>query len=296
MPVNPRWKPKNLHKHFLQLIQNPENQQYSLVQPQQQIEAYLQPSSSDLIPSTSLSLLSGWHSINFIVKILARDQEGIVDIYRSLRYDLWELLGIARLYEMDQRKNKGSRLSLNRSSLVLAKAITLGCFQEAEHIGQILLTGIHTGLFYGLTGSGSNLAPFVLNLFCQWKSFPLPIEGISGLLDFYQKILMSWKSEGLVELETGLQDACDFHTFRSQTHTQKEFFEFCDPEYRIYPVEILMVSRLRQTLGLSLPQMNHPLMNSPLGRLYDVIDFPEDPLLERLITKFKKDLGIVVNF
>ena len=82
-----------------------------------------------------------------------------------------------------------------------------------------------------------------------------------------------------------LLGACDEHTWR--VSGRKAGAGYVGTEFQWYgrfPVEILFIFRLREELGLPNPALNHPLMNTALGKL---------PTLSE--TKGKRNLGELVG-
>jgi len=121
------------------------------------------------------------------------------------------------------------------------------------------------GCFYGV--SQNKLTPFVLRLFAKWKNIALRNdEFLFAIPEPYQDVLQN-VNHTADEIQTALVKACDFHLSRSKENTDRETYEFADPVYAIYPVEILFFLRVRQLLGLSNPEIDHSLLNSPLGKL-----------------------------
>jgi len=175
------------------------------------------------------------------------------------------LLGtVSGLKNLQQPK---PRIPFNEQGLLLAKAFALGLVSEGEAIGRDSLSGLKDGRFYGL--DQNKLTPFVLSVFAKWKNIAtLPEEFPFVIPDGYQELLQNL-TEGPDEIRPAIVKACNFHLSRSKEHTDSETYEFADPVYAIYPVEILMVFRIRQMLGLSNPEVDHPLLNSPLGQLPD---------------------------
>ena len=163
-----------------------------------------------------------------------------------------------------ESKPKG-RISFNDQGLLLAKSFALGLVAEGEAIGYQSLAGLKDGRFYGL--EVNKLTPFVLKLFAAWKNIELSAaEFPFRIPDAYQAVLDNLTGTA-DEIRAPIVSACDFHLSRSKEHTDNETYEFGTPVDAIYPAEILFVLRIRQLLGLSNPEVEHPLLNSPLGKL-----------------------------
>ena len=162
----------------------------------------------------------------------------------------------------------------------MARAAALGLLQDCGILGQILLEESETGLFQR---DSSMVAPFILRLFCQWQGIEAASLGSdSEEPEEYREILASWPTASSEEMGRLLERACDLHLDRAHEHTDDDTFEFADQVYAIYPVEILMVFRLRKERGLSVPAVEHPLMTWPMGKLVDEVAPERDDLLMRV--------------
>jgi hypothetical protein len=95
----------------------------------------------------------------------------------------------------------------------------------------------------------------------------------------FDALLANWRSASAADLAPLLLAACDRHTHQSRsTDTDTEF----DLPFRAFwydPYEILAVLRLRASAGLDNPALDHPLMNTPLGRLLP----PSAPVLDEVL-------------
>ena len=272
--------PERVLGEITRWVGDPFNESFMFQRPWQKLQEF--SSSSQVKPSEileSLTALSTWYASKGIVEMLAgRSTEGLCD---SFWCDLIYNTIMKRSFQGEQNQKKGSllgsvlgrqqlkqpkpRISFNDQGLLLAKAFALGLVSEGEAIGRDSLIGLRDRRFYGL--SQDKLTPFVLRVFAKWKDIALtPEEFPFQIPDAYQGLLHNLTREP-DQIRTELAKACDFHLSRSKEPTDRETYEFADPVYAIYPVEVLMVFRIRQILGLSNPEVDHPLLNSPLGQL-----------------------------
>jgi len=86
-------------------------------------------------------------------------------------------------------------------------------------------------------------------------------------------------------LEEALLTACDAHMKYSKC-TQVDLVEFDLPSDILYPVEILAVLRLRETRGLTNPEIDHPLLKTPVGRLHDINPVPHQEVMDKAVANF----------
>src|SRR6266516_96196 len=229
----------------------------------------------------SLTSLSTWYASKGVVEIFAGSAtEGLCD---SFWCDFFDNTIMKLSFEKAKSQKKRSllgavtglkylkgpnpRIPFNEQGLLLAKAFALGLVSEGEAIGRDSLICLKEGRFYGL--DQNKLTPFVLSVFAKWKNIALTPEEFPFEIPDGYKVLLQNLTQEPDEIRRDIAKACDFHLSRSKEHTDSETYEFADTVYAIYPVEILMVFLIRQLLGLNNPKVEHPLLNSPFGKLPD---------------------------
>jgi len=245
------------------------------------IQSYLQGEDIDLsslaIASHHISLR---HSYQGIVGLMRGEVEALTDLYQGFYYDYAQIKADDVLYQMYTHPDKFFVTSFNQISLALANAITLGCLREAEQLGSCIFRSLDTGQIDDQ--EPARVAPFLTALYGQWKGLP-PRQELT-ISAPYSAVLEYWQSEETAELEQALLEACEFHIERSQNNS-RDVYEFRKDEYWLYPVEILAVLRLREMRGLASPVLEHPLMQTPVGHLYEVRQMAYDPPLEAMFIK-----------
>ncbi len=192
-------------------------------------------------------------------------------------------------------KHPTPNMDFNTAAIVLARAISLGCWVEADRIANIIRGGLTERRKVGGRQQPicafdaihvTRVAPFVLNLYAQWTGKPFPLEGLPVIsMEAYEPLLSLWQTEDLTALEQALFVACDLHMERSKL-SQVESFEFIDEVDILHPAEILAVLRLREAKGLANPAIDHPLMQTPVGRLFEIKSVPHEEVLERAVANF----------
>ncbi len=96
-----------------------------------------------------------------------------------------------------------------------------------------------------------------------------------------------WRKPDLHGDEPELIDLCDYYTWRTQDNGDCEFSN--DMFHSRYPAVILAWLRLRQQLGLSVPEIKHPLMQAPYAKLFEPVTLPEDPLLTQVLQRLQRE-------
>ena len=245
---------------------------------------------------TSLTALSTWYGSKGIIETsTAKSSEQLCwsfwfdSFYNTIMRSSFEqgkkkkppLLG--RL--LGQKHVDKPRISFHEEGLLLAKAFALGLVEQGEAIGRDSFVGLTEGWFYAT--NQTTLTPFLLKCFATWKNLTLPSEFSFVLVAPYEELVQELTS-GPDEIRAALVKACDYHLYRSKDDTDDESYEFSNPVYAVYPVEILFFLRIRQILGLTNPEVDHPLLDSPLGKLPSS-SCSMDPSLDPIRERIKRD-------
>ena len=293
-------QPKKVLDEIAAWVSDPFNEKFSFREPLETLKEFA--ADRELDPGqvlVSLTSLSNWYASIGIVEIFAgKPTDHLCD---SFWCDFFYNTIMKSSFEKAKSQKKGSwlgamlglkhqqpkpRIQFSDQGLLLAKAFALGLVAEGEEIGRDAIIGLKDGRFYGL--DQDKLTPFVLSVFAKWKNIPLPPEEFPFVIpDGYRELLQNLTASA-DEIRPAVVKACDFHLSRSKEHTDEETYEFADPVYAIYPVEILFVFRIRQILGLSNPEVDHPLLNSPLGKLSGS-ECSISPSLKPILQKIEKD-------
>jgi hypothetical protein len=104
-----------------------------------------------------------------------------------------------------------------------------------------------------------------------------------------------WRDEDLAPMHDHLIWLCDYYTHRTRTADGTEFGN--DLLHTRFPALILAWFRLREQLGLPIPEIDHPLMQPTYARLPPPEPFYTDELLEGVLARLRReeipDLGEV---
>jgi hypothetical protein len=107
---------------------------------------------------------------------------------------------------------------------------------------------------------------FLLQLYCRWRALEFDSEeqGVE-MQGPFQRIFDNW--DNAESLEDATLDLCNLHSAKSAGVGKPDddfVFALQTGPYRDFPVEILLLQRVRRDLGLSVPNPEHPLLRSPL--------------------------------
>ncbi len=245
---------------------------------------------------TSMNSLSTWYASKGIIELSTTNSSE--HLCRSFWFDSFYNTMMRASFERG-KKDKGPllgrllglkhvnqpRLSFHDQGLLLAKALALGLIDEGEAIGRDSFVGLNEGWFYGI--GQTSLTPFVMKAFARWKNLSLPPEFSFELPEAYEELVLELTS-GPDQIRAALVNVCDYHLSRSKDDTDDETYEFSNLVYAVYPVEILFVFRIREILGLVNPEVDHPLLSSPLGKLPGS-SCSMDPSLHPIRDRIKRD-------
>jgi len=161
----------------------------------------------------------------------------------------------------------------------MALAFMLGWREQAVIQGYIATATLNQdySLECGYGGRHRRGHAFMLRLFAAWRNdgtgyrFPEWAHAVP----VYETLLQRWRLADSQELTQLLHTACEHHLQQGIQDTAKEFHDFGDDRLTRVPVEILMVLRLREIEGLSVPSVEHPLMEAPFDALLPPVPVPE---------------------
>ena len=131
-------------------------------------------------------------------------------------------------------------------------------------------------------------ARFVLKLYAEFAGRPLPDPMPRHPYESppYDFLMTVWRTTDMEVLMQALLAVCDWHTHEcmySRSMDPGRRVDFVFDIYMGWPIEVHMVYRLRELLGLPNPShLDHPLMQTPLANYLPSWPMPEDQLLDRV--------------
>jgi hypothetical protein len=175
---------------------------------------------------------------------------------------------------------------LSEATHLLATAFSLGWISLGGRYGEWILSGAVKGYYTTSRAIYRNcFAWFALRLLAAWRGievarwpehpFPAPE---------YDAVLAHWRDPDPAELGQILLAVCDRHTHECFKWSDKpdKHGDFVNDVYYGWPIEVHMVFRLREDLELPIPEIDHPLMKTPLGIYLPPAPMVSDELLDKI--------------
>lgn len=187
--------------------------------------------------------------------------------------------------------------TLRDISETLAMSYSMGWNNAADRIGAWTLQLLPFGLCWGKDDWDPRwekrrepFARFVVALYADFARMDLPAMPPHPYeAPVYEALLACWRDPDPASLVETLLAACDWHTHEcmySRSDKPSKNVDFINDILMGWPVEVHMVYRLRERLGLPLPvELDHPLMKTPLGPFLPPQPVPRDDVLDRLMQR-----------
>lgn len=129
---------------------------------------------------------------------------------------------------------------------------------------------------------------FMLKMLSDYFDEPLVIsEGKSDGDILFRYLYDEWKNPEHERLKELCIEVCDYHLSRCKPDKGNKWYEFSNLSWSLWPIEITLLFKLREILGLENPHVNHSLMSSALGQLPEEKEFIMDDLLLKILKKMK---------
>lgn len=252
---------------------------------------------------TSLIFVSTHHHRCAVHAALRGQLDWQVDWQRAAAYLYWGLRAESAIqskmlddYEHGRRRQYPSMMSLQHTGGSVGDLLALGWLKWAVELARRAREGIkHNGFFDGGDDFGLRRTQhFVVRLVGGWQGWPeLPNPRCAFDEPIFNALVEHWRSSDLAFVERLLLAACDRHTHQARIDraSRQMWFDLASGERDFDPFEVLAVMRLREQAGLANPTLDHPLMNTPLGKLPEVTPPHDDELLAAVVPRMRAELG-----
>jgi len=230
--------------------------------------------------TSAMKVQGTWCAALGTVKIADGDATGWSDLYRSFLYRSWPLR--AQVASGDRAKGCKGLLLRDGFAECLGHAIVIRN-SFADWLGPRIVSNFEKkeGAFVN-DPYRTHFEPFVVQLYVMGNQLPFDISRYKACnLSFYRHVIDKWCGTD-DQVADAFLAACEYHC------DSNGFGEYANVPYLNFPVEILAAISIRKELGLSMPEIPHPLMQTPFVR-YPVQQSPaDDPILEAAIKKIRE--------
>jgi hypothetical protein len=236
-----------------------------------------------------------WHFSHYTHAVLNEGRHAWDDFALAARYAKAAVQFESAFAEAGKR---GSIL-LDQAPFNFSLNMLAGWRADADTVGRLLVRGLDTSLLDFRHNDRHHAGKvyrhlwFVLHLYSAAKGITLDTSLYSYPDDMspYAAVLANWRTLDPAVVQGFVTAMAEFHVQEARQTAHDEVAEFDDPDYMLFPHEILSYLRLREWMGLPNPQhFDHPLMNQPLAVMpSEPLPQPETPLLDRVIEKFRQD-------
>lgn len=247
----------------------------------------------DLIPSRSTYLTSPMHIASSVRHydgcIQANTPQGLALMQTAvLGVELCSLCKFLIETEFPAKFGRNLKMySLGSNVGYLALAAAIGAMEVVERWTPLVVEAVRRG--YALDGNQRGMLHFILRIWCAARGVDYP-DGEYPRYEVAEGVLRIWNTPDTELLGAWLVQLCNQHTRLSAS---RDFMDFAN-EFSHFPVEVLMLFRLREQIGLSNPVVDHPIMKFPWSRLWPVQAALPDELLAGVYQRLEQDEGITV--
>lgn len=245
-----------------------------------------------------------------IVHICKKDIDQInLEMLSGLPLDVWQIdfATLTYHYYWYQRMEFSTIRPFHKQSIhgilsCISDCLALSQLNEAHYLTEVCKLVYERGQFSSVnSGFPRPLYHWLLRICFDFWNIKFDKWGhakIGPKIDPYQpgqclgepilnKMFTIWRKEDLSDHGEDILNLCDYYTSRTNTSDECEFSN--DLFHSRYPAVILAWLRLRQQLGLSIPEIKHPLMQAPYAKLFEPVILPEDPLLTQVLQRLQRE-------
>jgi hypothetical protein len=224
---------------------------------------------------------ASWLGGQGIVSIMDGDSQGWTLIVGSAKCRYWG----QRILDALGRAGHRPRAYRRVVALLLAYGLCMEDRSVAEWSGQRLYTSLEDAGLLNEEWRFAALPGFMVQLYARQKSLDYDFSRQDfGRFSIYQEVLDAWDDEN--RLGKAIREACDYHVRRRDGDDPSLEFEY--GPFDEFPAEILAIYKVRESLGLSTPLVEHPLLDTPLAHPPAKIPEYRDRWLDLIAEKFRE--------
>lgn len=222
--------------------------------------------------------------------ILTGDLNGWTDLHHTLMYTDWQLRSVFGCFNHDPRPIE-KRSHYRNWSLLMATVLHflyIGDKQTALWYRPYLEEARRANKFG--VDDDTGFIPYGFKLIRLFLDEPLDLDiaETPHPLEVYEPLLANWDTPDPASLTEAVYATCEYHAYRSWYEKGGSVFHF--GLYRLFPIEILALNRLRANHGLAPLSCDHPLLQTPLANPPQPLPQPEpDETLQKIIAHITRE-------
>jgi len=170
----------------------------------------------------------------------------------------------------------------------LGVAASVGAVEVVSRWAPLLVAATREGYLHAANFRG--MQHWLLRLWCRAHDLDYPDTSYPRY-DIAERVLEMWNTQDTDALGAWLVQLCNLHTRLS---ISKQFNDFAN-SFSHFPVEVLLLLRLREQAGIVNPEVDHPIMKFPWSRLWPVKPAEPDELLVGIYRRLEADEGVTVS-
>lgn len=174
-------------------------------------------------------------------------------------------------------------LNFKQSVLLLTELLTLGCMKEARELCDLISWCDVQGCYDKVDKTSFHC--WILRICGEYWDLPFTdkIEK-SALADLAEH----WRLEDLSAHDDQLIWMCDYYTHRTGWKGE-DYGEFTNSLHTRTPCIVLAWFRLRESLGLKNPIIDHPLMKPRHAQLPPAWSFYDDEVIQKMLARLRRE-------
>jgi len=243
--------------------------------------------------SSELWPIGHWACHKGAVGVLENEKEGWKSLELGLRAYCWH---IRTEYELLVRRKLKMGADRKIAVLCLLHSIATGQVEWTEWFGRAILHDFEKKRLPFSQAPSMAIGGLAIRLYALLKNLTVNWSQKKGYRTGPYKDL--WKNwEEPVLLASTLEECCGFHCRQGEFIEDEDAYEgpfieeFAVVPFTVYPVEIMAIRHVRDTLHLQTPPISHPLMNTPFAMPPRQMEFDEDDLVLEAFGILKSSLA-----
>lgn len=237
-------------------------------------------------PYLNMQCLSGWYGMLAVNRLLKGDTNGWGDLQLSFLYRAWPTRFVLARQTAGLSKAK---LQVHEHLLGFAHALAIRDDSFADIQGPTLLESLRGGneRYQGWKNRAFEI--FIVKLYAILRKLPFEVnESFDCHLGVYQQVFDKWHSP--TSLANVLYDACEHHWQETNdADLLGHIGAFSWSPYGSFPVDLLAIRRVREDLGLETPEIDHPLTNTLIAHLPQIMPNIHDDILSQIVDKARAE-------